>query len=432
VTSRGVGVGLTLALGVVGCARGPDVVIVGASPAAILAAGATSEGCEPGRYFFFHGSDRVPVQNFVPDTQCTSEIGVFRANRALAVMSPEWTPEAGDAISVPSEPARVQQILVRIIPVRNESEKEVRQTPRRIEADVCRAHHVLNTMQCGVVVNVTLVPRRTEESSGLAFAGCDYVEALKQTYGFTPGALNVYYTAGNEDKGEWCGPSNDVLLVSRALADNETLAHEIGHAFALGHFDGDPTNVMFSGDPHRTRLALGQCFRANLDPRSLGGRGRAPRDCSAASGSKTCPAEWWPSEAGATRHSEISAVQQWLEAEETTKAQLDALLALGDRAIQSLRDERRQLYDSVKDHLVATYAQLKTYSGAHPDVPLSLTEAEYVTIYLGSAEARWEVRAAIALFALSSRSDEARKALQELIATARPETLRILDALAVR
>jgi hypothetical protein len=80
-----------------------------------------------------------------------------------------------------------------------------------------------------------------------------------------------------------------------------TLAHEFGHAFALGHSDGFPgfgnNNIMWSTLTGlvQDHFSVGQAFRINVDDNSVlnvnGVRtGQDVRDCPPATTNERCPA----------------------------------------------------------------------------------------------------------------------------------------------
>ena len=90
----------------------------------------------------------------------------------------------------------------------------------------------------------------------------------------------------------------NTILVSTLYKDAETLAHEVGHAFSLGHSNLVPglpaTNLMHGAGVARNSLTESQCFRVNVNPGSAlnvnGVRTGPTRTCVDAAISATCPA----------------------------------------------------------------------------------------------------------------------------------------------
>lgn len=130
---------------------------------------------------------------------------------------------------------------------------------------------------------------------------------LRADIGHDAGRVNIYYvdrvdfgSGFSTGNGVWCG-NNTVVMGSNA--SDHLAAHEIGHAFALGHVNSlttnfDTTNVMHNASNDREFLTEGQSFRAHLDPGSVinatyGLRPGLPtRNCTSLSETATdeCPA----------------------------------------------------------------------------------------------------------------------------------------------
>jgi hypothetical protein len=174
-------------------------------------------------------------------------------------------------------------------------------------------------MNCGLAVQATVVDATANPSApGLLTRKCSQAGSLRQQIGFAPGQINVYYIGdvkreepppgGGTDsvRGAMCGlvlssPPGDAnwntILVSTLYKDAETLAHEIGHAFSLGHANlvsGMPaTNVMYGTGMGRNSFTEGQCFRVNVNKNSalnLNGVRTGPmRMCADGTTSPTCP-----------------------------------------------------------------------------------------------------------------------------------------------
>lgn len=113
--------------------------------------------------------------------------------------------------------------------------------------------------------------------------------------------INVYYT--NQAFTGWhCGTSNIIMIGS--LATPESLTHEIGHAFSLGHtnsvdYNGDGSldfasnNIMVGGGSGRDHFSEGQGLRMSLNASSdlngLGYRSGATRTCDDSAITDVCP-----------------------------------------------------------------------------------------------------------------------------------------------
>lgn len=178
-------------------------------------------------------------------------------------------------------------------------------TASRAEMDVSRADTVFNTSNCGI--DFQRIPFNSVDSTNdpdtddLLDANCGQAAALRNRLGFTAGQLNVYYLDDPGARGWWCG--NNTIIVGSG-ADNETLSHEIGHAFSLGHtnnvdFDENgvndfpSTNIMWGGSLGRQKFSESQCFRMNVNTNSTlntnGVRSGVTRTCSDATISDQCP-----------------------------------------------------------------------------------------------------------------------------------------------
>jgi hypothetical protein len=174
-------------------------------------------------------------------------------------------------------------------------------------AEVARAREILDEMGCGLDIDDTVTDLSPVlEGDPVVQSSCNNAAVLRQKAGFDPGKLNVYYVElPTGFRGDWCGSADGgaTILIGRT-ADLETLAHELGHAFSLGHVDNedynldgvddfDGSNVMWPGGTGRKWLSEGQCFYSNVSEFSavnfLGVRSGTTRICDEAVPTPKCP-----------------------------------------------------------------------------------------------------------------------------------------------
>jgi len=121
------------------------------------------------------------------------------------------------------------------------------------------------------------------------------------------------------------------------------------------------------------------------------------------------------------------ALVTWLECEECTDGELEAVVGCGRMILPSLvrtlelgpapaQTERLRL------HLEKTYDQLVAYEKTHPEAKVGMSRSEYLRTYLDNYRTQYKVRAGIALGALGG--PDAKKALKEAISQAERADLR--------
>lgn len=109
----------------------------------------------------------------------------------------------------------------------------------------------------------------------------------------------------------------------------------------------------------------------------------------------------------------------WLECEECTDGELEAVLKLEKIAIPSLAASlhggpSKATLELQRRHLITTYHELKKYGESHPESVIKMREKEYVKIYTDNFIALYQIRAAEALAAIggSDAKRELEKALK--------------------
>ncbi|MEJ0085096.1 MAG: hypothetical protein WDO72_05415 [Pseudomonadota bacterium] len=242
------------------------------------------------------GNPVIIKGSVLSNQNCRSEVGIFSLDNAVKLKENvnTWTDNRGDVTPVAMSALVTEPVTFWVI------QGPFSSTQTRITTDVARANQLYNQQEGGIRITTTAVHDATADpdAPGLLNSDCDSVAALTGDIGFTAGELNVYYNDTSGARGWWCGGSNgDVLIISSA-ADNESLAHEIGHAFSLRHSNtvaGMPaTNIMITGGTGRNSFSIGQMFRTSINSNSrLNVHGRRPgeptRSCPDATANDACP-----------------------------------------------------------------------------------------------------------------------------------------------
>ncbi len=263
----------------------------GANASVALLDARRSSGCVNDQPF--HLTSVRDVGSVSSNGSCNSEVAVFSPDDAMQLRTNvnTWTSILGDVTPVDLTPdIRNTPLTVWIM------RGTFANTNARLTTDRARASQLFNTMGVGTIVSTPAINDATgdADTAGLLDADCDDAANLRSRIGFTAGRLNVYYLDDPGARGWWCG--NNTIIIGSG-ADNESLAHEIGHAFTLDHTNtvaGIPsTNLMITGGTGRNSITKGQAFRCNLNPSSTmntnGTRTGITRNCPDGTTSTTCP-----------------------------------------------------------------------------------------------------------------------------------------------
>jgi hypothetical protein len=265
-------------------ARPPDTIVITGNTSndnAVLLVDGRRNNCVNDEVW--RGSGTVAVGNLRRPRSCNSEIVVFTNHSAMQLNETvvSWTDSSGDRVQLPSLAAPVSApVFVWVV------QAPFQTTQAQALTDVARGNMLYGMMNCGIQFTVTTRDATADpQAPSNLVRRCDQASTLRTEIGFMPGQVNAYYIAeaqnqlGQPGRGAWCGspvlvpsPTEDdknTILISTGLADNETLAHEVGHALSLGHTNTFPTipttNLLSSGGLNRNSLTEGQCFRCNVN-----------------------------------------------------------------------------------------------------------------------------------------------------------------------
>jgi len=134
------------------------------------------------------------------------------------------------------------------------------------------------------------------------------------------------------------------------------------------------------------------------------------------------------------------AIVAWLECEECTSGELEAVVKLGSTAVPSLAATLRSgpppsSREIQREHLVQTYRGMEAYAKTHPrESGIKMSEEEYVRLYSENYVALYQIRAARALGSIggeqsrNSLTDALNTSLREDVRTSVKETLQKMNS----
>ena len=211
----------------------------------------------------WRGTGSIPIGNALSNSTCQSEAAVFSNHHAVQFLPAvtTWTDAVGDLLPVPLTPLLQSPIAVFVLRPPFTTAGGTGHGDTAAD-DLGRATYLYGSMNCGVALQSTIIDATAHPNApGLLTRKCSQAASLRTLIGFQPGKLNAYYiydVLRDDDmgsaKGANCGlvlatttgmpaPTADdwnTILVSTTLADAESLAHEIGHAFSLRHTNMTP------------------------------------------------------------------------------------------------------------------------------------------------------------------------------------------------
>jgi hypothetical protein len=276
----------------------------GGDEAVILFDGRRGGACENDT--LLRGASAVDMASVEADGGCNAEVTVFSDDDATVfvnTVSPAWSNGFGDNVTVDlSDP--LYEVPLTIWIVTSDATTQAAYEARAA-ADVARARQLYNTLNTGIgfeyepasdleivsdpgAVSTIVTTANGVVSSGLCSTGAITGDASIHR----SGRLNVYYATVSGLNGFECDTGGVIVMFT--TANNETLSHEVGHAFGLGHYTAGSDNIMWGvGILGRNNFTLGQAFRMNLNPGSalnvFGPRSEATRNCADSAISDTCP-----------------------------------------------------------------------------------------------------------------------------------------------
>lgn len=221
-----------------------------------------------------------------PSRVCVSSVAVFSKDHAAWVMLNPWS-DGEDKLQPTLQP-RLEPVL-NIWVVSSQASDLA-----RVDVDTLNATSIFRDSRVGVSLSgaktqVTHVQPSTPMAKVIGNA-CEFVNGLRATGPpvYDPLRINIYYVpiidlGGEHYRGYNCFEYGAPNLIYISLDDysEATLAHELGHAFALrgvmGHVPVSSfgkKNLMVDGlyldeDAERDRFTFGQAYRMNLEESSL-------------------------------------------------------------------------------------------------------------------------------------------------------------------
>jgi hypothetical protein len=220
--------------------------------------------------------------NVLSRQACHSEIIAFAEGSAMNVQTEvtAWTDSPADVLPVQMAPELVVPINLFIMSGDFDTHDEAKREAQA-KNDVARATQIYGAGQCGIAFSVGLIKDErtapnvtpallTAECTGnvASFNAIDPIETAK------PGVKIFYVDGPSGLQGQTCADGQTAVIIITVSSTNETLAHELGHAFSLGHAN-NPTlkmpadNLMMSPASNPGALTLGQCYRTNINQASV-------------------------------------------------------------------------------------------------------------------------------------------------------------------
>jgi len=273
--------------------------VVGSMPATVVVDGRRS-GC------FEDEKANGPTASFwnvLSRQTCHSEIIAFAEGNAMNVQTNvgAWTDSSGDVLPMTMTPELAVPLNLFIMSGDFDTHDEATREARA-KNDVARATQIFSGAECGMGFSVGLTKdeRSANFSADLLTAECTgnvaRFNAIDPALTSKPG-VKVFYVDGPSGlQGQMCVDGQTAVIIITVSSTNETLAHELGHAFWLGHANGSPgmlaDNLMMSPASNPGALTLGQCYRANINQESVvnksGFRSGLTRSCPDAAGGSEC------------------------------------------------------------------------------------------------------------------------------------------------
>ncbi len=217
----------------------------------------------------------IPLENFVQAIDSNEVLAFSRGHPPALVENVPWT-AFGDAIDVQFEDE--YHITVHVWIVKEEGLSSA------LNGNVATSAIWKDERQ-GVAFDVfDIIPAwdNPNASDFHDFNLCSMsADGIKAGIGHVPDVVNIYYVDrvnfGNgfsTSNGVWCSVAK--IIVMGRNTSGPLLAHELGHAFSLGHTNGandanqfDTTNVMHNASNDREFLTEGQTYRAVFHPSSV-------------------------------------------------------------------------------------------------------------------------------------------------------------------
>ena len=213
---------------------------------------------------------------------CHSEIIAFAEGNAMNVQTEvdAWTDSSGDVLPMTMTPELLVPVNLFIMSGDFDTHDEAKREAQA-KNDVTRATQIYGAGQCGIAFSVGLIKdERTAPNvtPALLTAECtgnvDRFNAIDPLETAKPGVKIFYVDGPSGLQGQTCADGRTAVIIITVSSTNETLAHELGHAFSLGHANNPmlkmtADNLMMSPASNPGALTLGQCYRTNINQASV-------------------------------------------------------------------------------------------------------------------------------------------------------------------